>query len=137
MSSVVERTMEFGDAEGGFSVGLDEVRRTIEVRAWGFWAADVAVKFPGAVLTETRRGLGSATRLVIDGAGLKPQRDEGQEAFAEILSALKGIGITRALIATDSPLTRLQLLRIVKERAATGVLVLLGTLATIRSTHDI
>ncbi|MCC6872966.1 MAG: hypothetical protein IT378_01555 [Sandaracinaceae bacterium] len=103
-----------GDTEAGFSVELDEATRTVTVRGWGFWNADVALAFATAVLGACRRG--RATGLVFETSELRPQREEGQEAIATMLAGLGLAGVARVSVVTRNPLTRLQILRIVKER---------------------
>jgi hypothetical protein len=49
---------------------------------------------------------------------LKPMRDEGQEGFGSLMAALSVLDVSRATVVTSSPLTRLQLLRIAREKAA-------------------
>jgi hypothetical protein len=48
---------------------------------------------------------------------LKPMREEGQDGFGEFLAELGTLGVERVSVLTASHLTKLQLLRIVKERA--------------------
>jgi hypothetical protein len=104
------------EGDEGFEIELDEKARAVCVRAWGFWSSELASRFAQSVIDACRVGQG-ATALVMDARGLKPQRESGQEAFGLLIAALPGLGIVRASVTTDSSLTRLQLLRITKERA--------------------
>jgi hypothetical protein len=88
----------------------------VRVVGWGFWGPDVAQAFDKSVLSGCR--LAGASRLVLDMTDLKPMRDEGQRAFASTLTMLKMVGVTQAVLITSSPLTKLQLLRIVKDSGA-------------------
>ncbi len=107
----------FGDETSGFSVVFDQDTLTVRVEGWGFWSADVASKFGPAVRSAcTNRPRGTALKM--DLTRLKPMRDEGQDSFGLIVGSLAALGIERAAVATGSPLTRLQLLRIAGERAA-------------------
>ena len=51
----------------------------------------------------------------MDMTGLKPMRDEGQQSFGTVMAALPKLGIARASVVIDSPLTKLQLLRLVTQ----------------------
>ncbi len=108
---------EFGDAQGGFSTRLDV--STLYVKAWGFWDNDVAERFGPAVLDLCQATPG-LRRLEFDMTELKPMRDEGQEGFGQIMGALADLPKLTVLVTTSSPLTKLQLLRIARERAPSG-----------------
>jgi len=108
--------VRFGNDEDGFAVGFDEATCVVQVKAWGFWSAELAAMFAQAVIdvcNANRR----ATSMVVDAVGLKPQREEGQKAFGALMAVLPRLGMGRVSVTTDSPLTRLQLLRLAKERA--------------------
>ena len=108
---------EAGDAQGGFSTRLD--MGTLYVKAWGFWSKDVAEQF-GPAVENIFRATPGLRKLELDMADLKPMRDEGQESFGRIMSALAELPKLEVVVTTSSPLTKLQLLRIVRERAPNG-----------------
>jgi hypothetical protein len=108
----------FGNDEEGFEVNLDEVTGTLRVRAWGFWGQEVASQFVSKVL-DACRPPHRVSQVIVDALGLKPQREAGQEAFGTVVASLPALGVSRASVTTDSPLTKLQLLRITKERVQT------------------
>ena len=114
----------FGNDEAGFSVWLDDPTRTVRVKAWGFWTPEVAAEFARSV-TEACRSVQNAN-LSMDLTGLKPQREEGQAAFAAMMGALPRLGLSRASIQGANPLTKLQLLRIAKERAVRNLVHFTG-----------
>lgn len=101
--------------EEGFEVSPDQAARAISVRAWGFWSSELASRFAQAVI-DACRAHRDLTSLIIDARGLRPQREAGEQALGSMMAALPRLGIARAQVTTDSPLTRLQLLRIAKER---------------------
>jgi hypothetical protein len=103
-----------GDDLSGFSVVFDTEARAVRVRAWGFWNADIAASFANTV-AEVCAGGPTGGFLLLDMTGLRPMRDEGQASFGSLLTALPKLGIQRAAVASDNPLTRLQLLRLVAE----------------------
>ena len=103
-----------GDDQTGFSVSFDTEARAVRVRAWGFWSVDVAGAFVRTVAEVCLAGQRGGTML-LDMTGLKPMRDEGQAAFGSLMAALPKLGIARASVLSDNPLTRLQLLRLVSE----------------------
>jgi hypothetical protein len=106
-----------GNEEEGFEVNVHEAAAaTIRVRAWGFWSQETAGLFVSTVV-EACRPPGRIARIIIDALGLKPQREVGQEAFGLVVASLRSLGVTQVSVTTDSPLTKLQLLRISKERA--------------------
>lgn len=87
---------------------------TIAVTAWGFWSVDVANSFASTVMKACER-LRPVTLVTIDAAALKPMRDEGQRGFSELLRALSRLKVPKLAISTSSPLTKLQLVRLVVE----------------------
>lgn len=101
--------------EEGFEVLFDPEAGAVSVRAWGFWSPELASKFAHTVIDACRANR-ELTSLRIDARGLRPQREAGEHALGVMMAALPGLGIARATVTTDSPLTRLQLLRIAKER---------------------
>lgn len=103
-----------GNDEAGFSLSVEADDSALEIVGFGFWSRETASSFFPAV----RDALNihpRVTRLVFDYRDLKPLRDEGQDGFRQVLIALRTMTHPSALIITSSPLTRLQLLRIVKE----------------------
>lgn len=118
-----------GDELAGFSVDFapsDGVR----VRGWGFWSAEVAAAFAGAVL-EACRAQPRGAALTLDFADLKPMRDEGQQSVSRVLRAAPSLGVGSISIATTNPLTRLQFVRLASE-SGTDVRWLSGTTAVAR-----
>ncbi len=103
-----------GDDTAGFSVNV--MSGTVSVRAWGFWGVDVALAFLTTIVEACSTVSGGAS-LVMEMSALKPMRDEGQKSFSDLIRALPTIGIVRASIAADSPLTKLQLLRLATQNA--------------------
>jgi hypothetical protein len=112
---------QVGDDGAGFSLGHDPSRNTLEVRAWGFWNADVAASFGVKVVAALRRAPGGK-RLVLDVSDLKPMREEGQKSFADLFRSLSSLGVASASVVTTSQLTKLQLARIATASGA-GALV--------------
>jgi hypothetical protein len=106
-----------GNQDDGFEVELHKETHAIRVKAWGFWSAELASKFLPTVV-EACQGRVGPLSLLMDARGLKPQREPGQEALAMLMAALPGLGVTGGNVMTDSSLTRLQLLRLAKERSA-------------------
>lgn len=104
----------FGDAESGFSVEHNAGARIVRVRAWGFWRLEVAAGFARAVVSECR--VGETVGLLVDVTHLLPQRNEGQTAFGELMIALRTIGLVGVAVVVSSTITKMQLLRIAKER---------------------
>jgi hypothetical protein len=106
-----------GDDQSGFTVGYDPVRGAVEVTGFGFWSAEVANDFSRKVTASFRDRPGTR-ELVLDMSALRPMRDEGQRALAELLRMLPKLGVLRLRITTASHLTKLQLLRIVTDTSA-------------------
>lgn len=107
---------QVGDATGGFSVQSDVESAEVQVKAWGFWSVDAATAFRTMVLDACTPL--TFKRLLLDFRALKPMRDEGQQGVSAVMAALPRIGIERTTVITSSHLTKLQLLRIVRETAA-------------------
>lgn len=105
---------EFGDPAGGFKTVVDQ--RSVRIVAWGFWSVAVAGEFHRAVLTACTSAP-EISSLHFDMTLLKPMRDEGQEGFGNLMGALPALEVSRVTILVSSPLTRLQLLRIAREKA--------------------
>jgi len=113
---VTQAGKQVGDAVGGFSVASDVGSAEVSVKAWGFWSVDVASTFRTTILDACTPP--TLKRLVLDLRALKPMRDEGQQGVSAVVAALPRLGIERATVITSSPLTKLQLLRIVRESQA-------------------
>jgi len=105
----------FGDAQSGFSVEHDAVALVVRVRAWGFWGLEVATLFARAVVDECR-AVGEPVGLLLDVTRLLPQREEGQTAFGELIVGLRTIVPKRVVVVVSSTITKMQLLRIAKDR---------------------
>jgi len=104
-----------GTTDAGFSVDLDERARTVRIRTWGFWTAEVSAVF-ARVVTDTCRGGQLLATVAVDARELKPQRPDGQQALGSMLAGLPALGIRQATITTTNTLTKFQLLRIARER---------------------
>jgi hypothetical protein len=113
VSKIIERV---GDDTAGFSYSFEASPPALRVRGWGFWNVEVASSF-GSTIRDACRNRPAGTTLHLDLRELKPMRDEGQLSFAALLEALGSLGIQRAVIATGSPMTKLQLLRLVMASA--------------------
>jgi hypothetical protein len=113
---VTQTGKQVGDAVGGFSVESDVGSAEVQVKGWGFWSVEVATAFRTTILDACTPP--TLKRLVLDLRALKPMRDEGQQGVSAVVAALPRLGIERATVITSSPLTKLQLLRIVRESQA-------------------
>ncbi len=107
--------LTFGSDDEGFSIGRGTAAGTLSVRVWGFWTDDTAGKLVGSVIAAC--GSAECTALTIDAGDLKPLRDAGQEALGALFAALPAYKVRRIVVTAAGALTRLQLLRIIKERA--------------------
>ncbi len=105
----------FGDTEAGFSTEHDASARVVRVRTWGFWRLEVATLFARNVATDCRAA-GLPLGLLIDVIQLLPQRDEGQAAFGELMTVARGLGLRGTVVVGSNIITKMQLLRIAKER---------------------
>jgi hypothetical protein len=103
-----------GSDDAGFSVQFDELAKRLRVVGWGFWDVGVAGAFDRVVL-DACRGRPPGFELSIDMRELKPMRDEGQAAFANVVRMSEALGVSQTTVITTSHLTKLQLLRIVRE----------------------
>jgi len=108
---------QYGDEENGFSVesGLGKVL----VRAWGFWSAQLALRFAPAV-SAVLGGSPKGAALVLDVAQLRPLREEGQDAFGALLSHALAQGAAEVVIRSPSALTKLQMTRLAKQVGSSG-----------------
>jgi hypothetical protein len=103
-----------GNDDAGFFLSVDADSSALQIVGFGFWSRETAIAFFPAV-RDALNVHPRVTRLVFDYRNLKPLRDEGQDGFRQVLIALRTMLLPTALVLTSSPLTRLQLLRIVKE----------------------
>lgn len=110
---------QVGDIEAGFEVAFDVATRTVRVEAWGFWGIGLAPSFRDTVLDACGGG-NSATRLHMEMMRLKPLREEGEEAWLDILTKVRNQGIEAIVVKTNS-LTKLQLLRIARQSASKNI----------------
>jgi hypothetical protein len=95
----------------GFAVDFDVAARAVHIEAWGFWPAPVCAAFGHGVIDACRKALG-ARRLEMEADRLKPLREEGENAWALVLSSLPA-SIEAFVVRTNS-LTKLQLMRIAR-----------------------
>lgn len=103
-----------GNDEAGFSLSVESDALALKIVGFGFWSRETARSFFPAV-RDVLNVHPRVTRMVFDYRELKPLRDEGQSGFRQVLIALRTMTHPSAVILTSSPLTRLQLFRIVKE----------------------
>jgi len=108
-----------GDTESGFTVSYDAATHVVGVDAWGFWGVGIAPKFRDAVLDACRIDA-QVRRLEMRMTQLKPLREEGEQAWLQILARLPTTGIEVVVVMTNS-LTKLQLLRIAKQSASKDI----------------
>lgn len=114
-----------GDPSEGFSVEVDAGNGFVRVRCWGFWGLALCREFSAAVV----RGCTASHRqahLLIDVADLKPMREEGQAAFAAAMIGARRCGVAGISLLTGSQLTKLQLLRIVRESSVRDTVRFVG-----------
>jgi hypothetical protein len=109
-----------GNDIDGFVVTATPATRTVHVRLWGFWPVEVAVQFVPSVAAACQE-MGGVNRLEVDANELKPLREEGQIAFGGLLAQLPLLKVAHASISTTNALTRLQLMRLVKQSPAKGL----------------
>jgi hypothetical protein len=95
----------------------DAPAHVVRVRAWGFWRLEITTSFSQAIVSECRAA-SPPVGLLIDATRLLPQRNEGQAAFSELMTASRTLGLTAVAIVVSSSITRMQLLRIAKETGA-------------------
>ena len=67
---------------------------------------------------------GSRPQIVVDAEALKPQGEEAQIAISELPSAAAKLGIARVVVVIGSSLTKLQLMRILKDAIKKGVVTI-------------
>ncbi len=106
--------IKVGDEIAGFSIAAEIGEHVLRIVGHGFWSVETARSF-GPRVCEAMASHSRVGRLVFDFRLLKPLRDEGQDGFRQVLEALRTIISPEVSVMTSSPLTRLQLLRIVKE----------------------
>ena len=112
----IEAIERGGTDEAGFGVSFDAPARTMRVEAWGFWSAEVCGVFGRSLIGASRKSVG-VRRVELETTRLKPLREEGESAWALVLSALSGVGIEAIIVRTNG-LTKLQLLRIARQSAS-------------------
>lgn len=103
-----------GERGSGFVVELDPQDGCLRTTGEGFWSEEVASAFFPTV-SEALQAHPKVSRFVFDFRALKPLRDGGQLGFEQLLRLLAMRLHPAVSILTASPLTKLQLLRIVKE----------------------
>jgi hypothetical protein len=113
-------SQRFGTSEEGFELGIGDDARVLHIRMWGFWSIETSRHFSSVVIGACASM--QVSTVTIDAANLKPLRDVGQDAFGSVLASLPMYKVCRVLLTAAGPLTRLQLLRIAKERAHSDLL---------------
>lgn len=114
--------MLIGDDLAGYSIDFDASAGIVNVRGWGFWSAEVAASF-GVRVCEACTNRPRGTRLTMELTALKPMREEGQRSFASLLAALPGLRVSATVVASGNALTKLQLMRLGGDIAASKGLV--------------
>ena len=114
---------QFGDDDSGFTVTVDN--QVVRLIGWGFWEPVLAARLTPAVVEACRKA-GRVTELDFDGARLRPQGDGGQEAIATLLGKTRQLGIAAIVIGVSSALTKMQLMRIVKEAGVKDIVQYAG-----------
>jgi len=104
-----------GSALTGFDVV--ESDEAVRVEVWGFWGKEVADLFAPTVV-EACRAARSPVRLLVDASAFKPQREEGQAAFRDMMIGSARCGVQRAVMIVTNAITKLQLARIATENGA-------------------
>jgi hypothetical protein len=89
----------------------------VRVEAWGFWGAEVAEVFASNVV-EACRVARAPVRLIVDVRELKPQREEGQAAFRDMMVGAARLGVSHAVMVVTNAITKLQLARLASEKGA-------------------
>jgi len=101
-----------GDADQGFTV--ESRPEALWVTTWGFWSVEFVPAFLPAVI----EGLENRPRgcaLVFDLKRLRPLRDEGQAAFRTLMTKALADGVVSIELKGPSALTKLQMLRLIRE----------------------
>lgn len=111
--------VKVGDEVAGFSITPEVGDLALRIVGYGFWDVDVARSF-GPRVCDALATCPDVTRFVFDFRLLKPLRDEGQQGFSQVLATLRASTPVQVSVMTSSPLTKLQLLRIVKESGCGG-----------------
>jgi hypothetical protein len=104
-----------GSDDAGYSVETGALG--VRVRAWGFWDASLAAGFAKAVVEALDQST-VRSQLLVDAIALKPQRDEGQEAFRAMIRDTAKLGLPRAELLVTNAITKMQLGRILREAGA-------------------
>lgn len=109
-----------GDSDQGFTI--ESGGEGVSVMTWGFWSVDFVPQFLPAVLAALERWAaeqkGRGVTLVIDLKQLRPLRDEGQAAFRTLMTRVLADGVTSLELKGASALTKLQMLRLIRELGA-------------------
>ena len=100
-----------GNDQAGFSI--EEATHGVRVQVWGFWDSTVAACFAKAVI-DACRAARSPVHLFVDATELKPQREEGQAAWEDLLTLVARAAIARADIKVTNAITRMQMVRIAR-----------------------
>jgi hypothetical protein len=111
--------MQFGTQESGFSADYEAASNAVLVHAWGFWDATLAATFASRVLGLCAQARRQFT-LRLDGSRLLPQRAEGQEALRQFAVGLSRFEAERVVAIIPNSITKLQLVRILKESGVQG-----------------
>lgn len=109
---------EVGSEAGGFRISANATG-TLRVLVWGYWTPDVARAFAVDAPAAAQKLMPTST-VVVEGAALKPQGPDGQDAWRTLFRALVPLTFARAVIVGTNALTRMQLARLLRETGVDG-----------------
>lgn len=107
-----QRLWTYGDSEQGFTIENQD--GALLVTTWGFWSVEFVPEFLPAVLAGLENQ-GKGGVLIVDLKQLRPLRDEGQAAFRTLLTRALSGGASDIQLRGASALTKLQMLRLIRE----------------------
>jgi hypothetical protein len=103
-----------GNQESGFAIHVEVTANVIHLEAWGFWDAAIASDFSDSMIVACH-GARPGFTLLARCIRLNPQRPEGQQAFSRVMKEASARHLGRALLVVQNSITKLQLIRLLKE----------------------
>lgn len=105
--------VEVGTAAGGFRVG-GTPQAALRIEAWGYWSREVVTAFAREAPFAVEK-LSASAAFLLDAGNLKPQAAEGQEALRALFRGLSALAFAQGRILVSNALTRMQLMRLLRE----------------------
>jgi hypothetical protein len=107
----------YGSQAAGFR--LTNTATEFRLEGWGYWTPEVIATFRKHAPIAAWK-LSALGAFVFDAKQMRPLSIDGQEALRELFRALSAVPFAKGSVLTENALTRMQLIRLVREGGLDG-----------------